>query len=543
MKSVKSQKRSRSLKTYQEYLKRFEKGAISLKQSASIRIVLIYPNRYSIGMASLGFQSVYRMLNDHPDVRCERCFIEPEYSDEPLIAFESGDRISEFDVVGISLSFELDIINLIKGLLSSGIPMHRSERLEKDPFILLGGVVAGLNPSPLLPYVDGLLAGEGEGILFQIADTFVHQKNERASRNMLSEALAKHPGVFIPDLSTSVQRYQSPEDSNTPQYTPVVTSKSHFQNMFVIELSRGCKFGCYFCAGQHVYAPYRFFPEEHILSAIENKNPSALKVGLEGAGISSHPSLNSIIRKCINRNLKLSLSSIRPDRIDSDFVQILKEIGTQSFTMAPECGSESLRNRIGKGIQDEKMISAVQMLSQTDIRVLKLYYLIGLPGETDDDVMAIVRSVQELSKVWMSTNKSREIRLSINGFIPKPFTEFQWAGISETSELNRKRKIIQNGLKSVKNVNITQKSSRQEILQAYLSLGDENAGLTLLKMIKDGLTFQQAVQRYQIDLKKSLHSPSTIEMIFPWDWISYSTPKQVLWNRYARAMSKKIDTP
>lgn len=501
-------------------------------------MVLFYPNTYAVGMSSLGFQAIFRMFNKHPLIRCERAFFEKAFQKEPVRTVETGSRINEFDIIAISISFELDILQLIQGLLLTGIPLYRKDRSEKDPVLFLGGVVAGLNPSPLLPLMDGLLVGEGEIVIEQLGDIFVKFGAVSKSKELLLSELAQIAGIYIPGFfEKPVKRHIPDIQKIKPQYTSIVSPKTHFGDMFVVELSRGCPYGCYFCAGHHIYSPYRSFQKEDIFYIIKEKNPQAPKIGLEGAGISSHPDLNEIIDLCLNGGHEVSLSSIRPDRIKPDFIHFIKQTNIQAFTLAPECGSYNLRVLVGKGMRDDVILNGIQLLRETQIRILKLYYLIGLPGETDEDINAIVRSVSTIADIWNTSRKNREIRLSINGFIPKPFTEFQWAAMNTQQQLNRKRKIIKKGLQKYSGVFVNPKSSKQEILQGFLSLADEKSITAIVQMVKENINLDQIAQIDNIDIENTLFKARHYESKLPWDWIESPVSKSLLWQRSSSHLS------
>ncbi len=500
-------------------------------------MVLFYPNTYAVGMSNLGFQAIYRMFNAHPLIRCERAFLENSFKSEPVRALESGERISQFDVIAISLSFELDILGLIRGLLWSGVPVYRKDRADKDPVLFLGGVVAGLNPSPLLNIMDGLLVGEGETVITRIADLFSVYKIQNQSRSELLHRLSEIPGIYIPEYPViPVKRNISDTRCFDPQYTAIVSCKTHFGEIFVVEMSRGCPYGCFFCAGHHIYSPCRFFSKEKILNTIFYKNPGTAKIGLEGAGISSHPDLYDIVSTCLEKGYEIALSSVRPDRIDAEMIQQIKKTNIQAFTIAPECGSARLRLNIGKGIKDETILNAIELLKETSIRILKLYYLIGLPGETEADISAIVSTVAEIAEIWNSSMKGREIRLSVNGFVPKPFTEFQWASMNTQRELNRKRKCIKKGLQKYPGIIITPKSSKQEILQGYISLTDEKNFDVLIKMIKENINLDQATNALNRPYHSLLFQDRKLNTPLPWDWIEAPISKSILWQRFMSSL-------
>jgi len=510
-----------------------ELGRPVLKDRPSVRIALAYPNRYEVGMASLGFQTVYRLLNEHPKVRCERVFLREKTASEPLRTFESGESLNRFDLIGFSVSYELDIPNVVRMLMQAGIPPLSHDRNQAHPLVFLGGAIGGLNPSPLLPFIDGLLAGEGEGIFDRLADALHGQRGGHAREQRL-DALAELDGMFIPGHHASVVRRIVDCLKPPPAYTPIVTPHSHFANMFVIETARGCPRGCLFCAACKISHPFRLYPVDSILDAVRRFNPGAEKIGLEGAGLSDYPQLIPLCRSILDMNRTVSFSSIRADRVTREFIPILEASRIRSFTVAPEAGNEAMRRRIGKDIPDTVLMETVDLISESRIDVLKLYYLIGLPEETDDDLNALILSVRDVCRRFLGKSRTRRVRLSVNAFVPKPFTEFQWAPMLPEQELNRKRKRIAEAFKKEPRVVQVPKSGREEILQGILSLGDERIGMGFLRSIREGMGFQQAIAGSGVDLNQLLFKEKNIEDSMPWDFIHGGVSKDRLWNRYRK---------
>jgi radical SAM superfamily enzyme YgiQ (UPF0313 family) len=530
----KGSSKEQSFREYGRELLIQEKGWVPQKRGAPVRIALVYPNRYEVGMASLGFQTVYRLFNEHPEVRCERAFLLHAPFDQDIRTLESGERLDRFDLVGFSLSFELDFLNLIRCLMNAGIPLLAKDRKERDPLIFAGGVVVSLNPSPLFPFVDGLLVGEGEEVFHRMADVLFSLRKGKGFREDRLRMLGKIDGIFSPRLNGPVKRQILSSLEPYPTYTPIVTPLSHFENMFVVEVGRGCTKGCLFCAAQKVYHPYRFRSAESIVEIIAKLNPGSNRVGLEGAGLSDYPDLESLCETLGGMGYEVSLSSIRADRVTSELVEIVELVGLKSLTIAPEAGSERLRQSIGKGIKDDVLQAVVRQLGDSTIAVLKLYFLIGLPNETDEDVESIVDLVRELTPIFVSRDNKKRIRLSVNAFVPKPFTELQWVPMATERELSRKRKMIHQGLKSEKGVFIVPKSSRAEILQGVISLGDENVGLAMMDVLNKAIPWKGAIKERGMNIDTILHRERSYDAEFPWDCIHYEVSKERLWNRYKR---------
>lgn len=535
MRSGKKKRKDNRLWTFHRFstqLLEKEKGGVELKSSAILRMILIYPNSYAVGMASLGFQTVYRIVNQHPEVVCERGFVWDEYPDFSGQSIESSEKMNQFDLVGFSISYELDIPRIIKCLLESGIPIKREDRTDKDPIVIVGGAVAGLNPSPLLPFMDGLLVGEGEGKLLPLVSTLAESKKKNLTRHDKLESISILDGIFCPGIHKTVKRHTVASLENHPTFTPIITPESHFDSMFVVELSRGCPRPCLFCAGQKVYHPIRIHSGDSILKTVREENPGATKIGLEGSAISDHPELRDICTSLVDDGYKLGLSSLRPGIITEELLDIIIRGQIRSITIAPETGTETLRFRLGKKVTNNDILETCALLKDTDIEWLKLYFIIGFPGETIEDVQAIPDLVLACYDQFQKKGKRKRIRVSINSFIPKPFTEFQWAPMDEETLLIKKRKMIEQVLKRSPGIKVTPKSIREEIRQGELSMSNQAMGNILLYQVQNSVSLKKAIQDIDMAYQSKLHEERSLKDDLPWNFIQSSIPHDKLWKRY-----------
>lgn len=511
--------RRRTFREFAAEVRSQERGAVPLKKGAAVRLALVYPNLYGVGMASLGYQTAYRLFNGHPDVRCERVFWTDPLPGGGARSLESGEPLNGFDVVGFSVSYELDLIRVVRMLAASGIPALRTRRIGEDPLVIAGGLVASLNPSPLLPFVDGLLVGEGEDLFFLLADGLSRYRGGEWSKADVLHAWAGLPGMFVPGLSNQVVPQRLSNLDAVPGYTPIVTPLSSFGDMFVVEVGRGCPRGCQFCAARKAYAPLRIRSSETLLRTVEDHNPGSRRIGLEGTGLSDHPELETLCRSLLDRGMEVAFSSAHPERITPGWIEIIDRSKVQSFSMAPETGSETLRSRIGKKISDESLRRTVTLLSESRITTLKLYFLIGLPSETDEDIEQIKERVREWAAILSRSRQRKKIRLSINSFVPKSHTDFERAPMNRPAELSAKRAKIREGLKKENNLIWVQKSVRDEIQQAVLSLGDARTGLALLDMAETNCSWSQALQSQGVDVEVTIHQERKMDTPVPWDFI------------------------
>jgi len=528
---------------YREYAKNilaYESGSVPLKRGAPVRIVLVYPNTYSVGMANLGFQTVYRMLNEHPEVRCERAFMYDQSYGCDIRTLESQENVNHFQVIGFSISYELDLINIIKFLLISGIPTLARDRSDRDPLVIVGGAVAGLNPSPLLPIMDGLLVGEGEGVFYQMGDIlFEEGKNESTRENKL-HALGKIEGFFIPSIHHRIKRRTIESINDYPIYTPIITSLSHFNRMFVVEVSRGCPRSCYFCGAEKIYRPYRYHDMESLLHTVKTKNPGATRIGLEGSGLSDYADFQKLCHRLIEMGKEISLSSIRPDVITRDWLNLMERGGIRTLTIAPETGSENLRYLIGKKIRNRTLINLARLLTKSKINMLKLYFLIGLPNEREKDIQDIIDLVLEMYDIYARYTPNKRIRISVNAFIPKPFTEFQWSSMDTEKELSLKRKLIYQGLNKKKRLTVVSKSAKEELLQGILSLGDEKIGASIIEAVSNRSNWKRVLKEKGLSVESVIHRERSFEESLPWDFIETRISKKKVWDRYQKYRNENV---
>ncbi|HHS13109.1 MAG TPA: radical SAM protein [bacterium] len=505
-----------------------ERSLIHLHRGSPLRIALVYPNTYEVGMANLGFQTVYRLFNEHPNVICERVFALVPMNE--IRSLESGSLLESFDLIGFSLSFEMDIPHLIRCLKTGRLSPLARDRTSKDPLVFIGGVVAGLNPSPLLPFVDGLLVGEAEDIIGPMAEIMLTHRPRYRNRRRRLQALAELEGIYIPSLHTRVTRHRLSTLEPFPAYTGILTPYSHFEDLFVIEVSRGCMRNCRFCAAQKVYAPYRFRSTDSVLETIAKYNPGTHRIGLEGAGISDYPGLESLVGSLVETGYSVNLSSIRADRITNPLVKYLEKGGLKTFAMAPEAGNQELRDRMGKRLFDEAILTAADRLRNSSINTLKLYFIIGFPGETDADVESVIDLIGSIYKCFVD-RPHRGLKISINAFIPKPFTEMQWAPMNTEKELRRKRKIIRQGISRYPSIQWSTRRAAEEVFQGLLSVGDARMSEVLLSM-EEGVNWKQAMKEKEVDWKFLFREREHHDM--PWSFIKSDIPESDLYDSYLK---------
>jgi len=546
---------------------RSERGTVKKEWGGRRTVCLIYPNRYYVGMSNLGFQTIYGLLNSHPGVVCERAFLPTieELEDlrrrnGPLLSIESQRSLTDFEILAFSVSFENDFVNLLAILDLARIPLESSQRTPNDPLIVAGGVATFLNPEPLADFVDVFLLGEAEEVLLEFMETYQEASRTRASREDFLHTLATLEGVYVPRFydplydregfirevavgSSFPQRVKRRfiKDINAFPTAPVIlTPNTEFGNMTLLEVNRGCPRGCLFCSACSVYRPYRNRSLEILTRTAEEGLGRGTRIGLTGAAVSDHPNLESLCEHIVAQGGRFSLASVRLDRITERLGRSLKMGGLKTVALAPEAGSERLRSLIRKGINEEDIFRATEILLRNNLINLRLYFLVGIPSETDEDVEAIVYLTRRIKHRMLqsakTTHRLGKITLSINGLVPKPSTPFQWAPFEEVNTLHRKLKIIKNGLRKEANVEVTHDVPKWSYVQSLLSRGDRRVGKILLAVHQAGGDWKRALRQVNINPNFYVYRERTQEEIFPWDFIDHGLSKDWLWEQYVRAV-------
>lgn len=513
-----------------------EHNLITVTPEALLSIALVFPNSYAVGMANLGFQTIYRLFNEQPGVRCERAFW---YAEFPGVTrtLESGTELRHFDLIAFSVAYELDYPNLVQILIAAGIDPFSATRREQEPLILAGGAMAFMNPTPIAPFIDCFYLGEIEPQLQRLVQLLLQAKNERSSRAGILEELAQENYLYVPQLPPVRKTVMASRASGEvyPQYSPVISPDSHFKNMFLVEAGRGCGRHCNFCAASHIYHPLRIYPPAQVLDAIHRFGQHTKRVGLIGAALSDYPRLRELCESLTDQKYELGLSSFRLDMITPEFLDILERGKVKSLTFAPEAGTEKLRHNIHKNLSNAEIMQAATAIAESSIQQVKLYFLIGLPGEADSDIEGLVQMVQELATIILSKGKNRSLTVSVNTFIPKPFTPFQWQPMAHEQEIRRKRRFLEQELKRIPGVVFNKKSVKEEILQGIFSLGDATIARAIYHKLTQQTNWDEAWQQANIDVEKLLYENRRFDDELPWDFIEYRLPRQRLVQQLAAA--------
>lgn len=556
----------RTTLSHRRHILEKENGTISKVWGGKIPICLVFPNTYHVGMSNLGFQLLYRHLNSLPDVVCERAFLPDrgeweEYlrSDTPLLSLESSRPLTQFQVVAFSLPFENDFINLLSILHLAKIPLRTSDRDARVPLIMAGGAAVSLNPEPLAPFTDLFFIGEGEEALVDFVRTF--QGADRGDKEGFLEEAARIEGVYVPSLYRATYDYHgfitefSPikgtvshrirrrwvgEPSRTPSHSAILTPLTEFKEMFLIEVNRGCPRGCRFCAARGLYSPFRNRDIDVLIREAALGLDSEKKIGLVGSALADHPRFTELCEYIVANGGRISIASIRADAITEKVAHFLARSGHRTIAIAPEAGSERLRGVVEKGLTEEEILNAVEILAANGITNLKLYFIIGLPTETWEDIEEIVALIKRIRHQMARGGRVRgEITLSINPFIPKAWTPFQWHPFEEIKTLTKKIQAIKKGVEKIPRARVIHDLPKWGYVQTLLSMGDRRVGEILLLAHQANGDWRSAFKHSYVNPDFWVYREKGREEVLPWDFIDHGVDRDTLWKGYRGVMGKR----
>jgi radical SAM superfamily enzyme YgiQ (UPF0313 family) len=558
-----------------------ERGTIYKPHGGNLKFALAFPNSYRLGMSNLGFQIVYRLLNSRDDTVCERVFLpdagdEPEYqrSRTPLFTWESQRPVSEFDVIGFSVSFEMDFLHILKMLDMSGLPLRSAERDENHPLVIVGGPAPWVNPEPIAPFVDAIVIGEAEGLTDQLIPVIrEHLGTGRWRKPELLWALSEIQGIYVPALYTVAYHDDGTVREMIPEGEPagrppaplpikrwvardlhkyntsaqIVTPNTEFSNMFLTEAARGCGQGCRFCFAGYAYRPVRYAPPERIDAFVRGAGESGMaagetpiKVGLVGSSLTDHKQMANITSDLARKGHPVSLASLRADNLSESIACAIGQAGQRTVTLAPETGSERLRFVARKHVTDEDVLVAADRCAAVGVQQLKLYYIVGLPCERPEDLLAIA----DLSSGVQKRGNFRKVTLTLHPFVPKPHTAYQWAGTALPAEMERKLKLVGKAVRQANNkLEFTLDSVRGSYVQAVLATGDRRVAEALLEAYRNGGNWRAAFRDTGIDTEWYASRPRPYEEVLPWEHIFLGVRKDYLWREWQRALELDRASP
>ena len=526
-----------------------EAGFVQKPHSGRLRVALAFPNTYFVGMSSLGFQTVYRLFNALDDVVCERVFLPPKQelqaqlaSGAPLLALESQTAVRDFDVLAFSVSFEWDYTNIVTMLRLAGIPPRAADRNPHHPLIVIGGAVTFVNPEPLALFADVIAAGEGEILIPELVSALTgSERRDEALRQLAGRTGFYVPSFYDVEYATdgSIARYlpragtaapptiRKAAVRSTAQLDPPATSiftpDTEFGSRFLIEVVRGCANLCRFCWAGYNYLPVRAFPADRILELARDARRHSARAGLVSIALCDHPEIERILRGLIDMGYSVSPASLRLDDLTDPIVRLLRESGERSITIAPEAGSDRLRKVINKTVTSAEILDAADIIFRNGIENLKLYFMIGLPTETDEDVDAIRDLTVQLKDIMLRHAKPRgrigRLVGSVNPLIPKPGTAYQWMPMEDPAITDRKAKRLKHLLSGLDNVYFNIKSERHSYYQALLSLGDRRIAPAIEAAERNGGQWRAAVAEAGVDADFFIFRDRSSDAVLPWDII------------------------
>jgi radical SAM superfamily enzyme YgiQ (UPF0313 family) len=461
-----------------------EEGTLSKR--AALRVALCYPSPYPVGMSSLGFQTIYREIHSHPQASAERAFLPDDVAAFrrarlPLFSYETETPLGDFPVLAFSVSYELEITGVLEMLDLAGIPVLREERTSRHPLVVAGGPLTNSNPLPLAPFVDLMLLGEAEDLVHVLLDAAASVPREE-----LLERFRAHPGCFVPGRTAELPAIAKVDDERLPARSQIVTPDSVLRSMFLIEPERGCSRGCTYCVMRRTTnGGMRLVPPERVLELIP---AGARRVGLVGAAVTDHPKIKQIVRGIVESGREIGISSLRAERLDEELVGLLARGGYRTLTTASDGASQKLRNLIDRKTSEQHLIRAAELARRSGLRRLKLYEMVGLPGESVADVDELIRFSLELARIV-------PLSLGISPFVAKRNTPLDGAPFEEIPSLDAKLARLRAGLRG--KVEVRPSSARWAWVEYMLAQGGEAAGLAAMDAWRGGGSFAAWKRAFQ----------------------------------------------
>lgn len=547
-----------------------ERGYIKKNWGTSNTVCLAYPHYYRTGMANLGFQTVYKIFNEQPSFLCERVFLPATGADAEFVTGQQGDFVSienqkpvaEFDILAFSLSFENDYPNILTMLEMAGIPLLAQERSENYPLVIGGGIAATLNPEPIAEFFDLFILGEAEESLPKFTQIFEDARRLKLGRReMLIKIQKMLPQAYVPSLYNvkylpdSTIEGVEPVLDGLPKKIKIKPIKNidsfcteevisapdtEMDDMYLTEVNRGCARSCRFCAASFIYHPVRFRSYEKIIEMVDRGLAIKKKVGLVGTAVSDHSELSKICEYILAKNGQARIGSLRIDQINDTIAGLLKANNIETVALAPEAGSQRLRDLLRKGITENDIMHAAELLIKNEISNLRLYFMIGLPTETQKDIDAIIELTKKIQHhvLKFSSGKKifRSITLSINQFIPKPSTPLQWCALDDVNSAGKKIKKIVSAFGPDRQIKVIHDVPKWNYVQALLSLGDRKVSRILLAVHRRRGNWAQALKEVNINADFYVYRWKKFDEILPWDIIDSGRAKKILESECRKAL-------
>ena len=547
-----------------------EDSRVTVNPHAGQKVAIVYPNTYFVGMSNLGLHIIYEEINLRNDSVCERIFLpekkELEAYDKtktPLMSVETQRPMHQFDVVAFDVTFEMDYFHIPLMLRHGRVPIMGKDRTEFDPIVIAGGPCATFNPEPFADFIDAFIIGEGEGIVSRVLDIIRDGKMEGLDRHAILRQLSNISGVYVPSLYVPIysddgefKGYHIAEGApktikrhfemlTSGGETVVATNYTEFGAMYIIEVARGCGRHCRFCMAGYCFRVPRVRPLDILKEGVDRAEKLGKKVGLMGAAISDYPEVDELVTYIRSKDMRYSCASLRADSLTQAVVDGLADSGQKTITIAPETGSERLRRVINKGISEEHLQNAATLSAKSGIQHMRLYIMIGLPTETDEDIEAIVGLAERTQAHMAEVGCKGRLTLSINPFIPKPFTPFQWMAMDNQKTVEKKLQYIKKALQKNRRIEVLVESPKEAYIQGILARGDRRLGAVLAACAAErgSKSFKSEMKAAGLDMDDMNYRERSFDEFLPWSHLDMGMDEGYLEMEWKRSVDEAYTPP
>ena len=531
----------------------------------AIRVLLVYPNTREVALANLGFQQVYSLLNSIQGVECDRYALPTDWipetemlSQKDLRSMDMNRLPADFDMIAFSISFEPDYLNAVIALKYFNIPLDRTERDSSYPMIVAGGSAIFINPEPLANCMDVMFIGEGEGMANDFFDTLYKFED----KNKFLEKAASLPGIYVPefydsqidsgrqvgvstsiDIPSRVTRHWVAEEESLCTHSVVHGENSTFKDMALMEVTRGCIWACRFCTAGFIYRPPRL-PDlnktyDSMMQTLGGQGKTAQTIGLVGPSVTDHPQLPALAKRITDEGKTISFSSLRMETLTDELVGLILKSGQKTLTVAVDGPSERMRDVINKAATDDFIIEKCRFLTRKGILHLKIYSIIGLPHETDDDIEQFIRLIERVQEVYVdecrNLGRIGRVTISLSPLVPKPGTPFQWHPMEKVKSLKKKFSRLRKAFGKLPHLKLSFGSPNEAYLQTYLSRGDRSVHEFFKTFLSNGHDAKSALNKHSVD--SFVYRQYGKEDYLPWDIVDHGYRNGFLWDDYQRGLN------